>query len=344
MQRRMTQDVMSVLVCVLVAFIVLVVYSYTAYTPIGLQDNGVSVGSGSNTPSLPRVALCLYGLHKGRGGIVNSGFYNIEDQLLKPDGSRFHVDVFMHSYDTAYQDVVLPAYRPIIYVFEKEVDWSSLTHNKSIEDDDSAHYRSIHTSLSMLASIKASVGLKRKHEIAGGFRYDWVVVARVDACIRISCITFNPTLPTWRVYTMLFSQLNTGPMQDHFYSNSSNIDLMAAFFDHWPSYIKRDSEYNQVRATGWPYTCSDNIHANDIIWNESAHLCKVWATTNPADSKNIHMLWKWHMLKLGFWNRNTVAFCAGPRYLNESQGGKIAGDLMSSPLQGQIPFNCPGGY
>lgn len=168
--------------------------------------------------SLPRVALCLYGLHKGHNEKVNSGFHNLEDQMLKRNGTEFFLDVFMHSYDTEYEDIVVPAYRPRAYLLEERKNWTDFISAHKIEDNTSIpHYRPIEINLSQLSSIKKSVSLKRQHEISEGFRYTFVVVARVDACVRISCLSFNPLLPTWRVYTHLYSQLNTGPMQDHFW-------------------------------------------------------------------------------------------------------------------------------
>ncbi len=118
-----------------------------------------------------RVALCLYGLT----GAVDFGFglgksidprighYHHLKHIIKPNNA----DVFFHSWNTEFEDLLVDLYKPKKHVVEPQI----------IFDKDSVNKNSIP---SRWWSNSVVMNLKRQYEKENNFEYDWVIIYRFD--------------------------------------------------------------------------------------------------------------------------------------------------------------------
>ena len=118
-----------------------------------------------------RVALCLYGLT----GAVDFGFGL--GKSIDPRIGHFHhlkhiiepnnADVFIHSWNTEFEDLLVDLYKPKKHIVEKQI----------IFDENSINKNSIP---SRWWSNSVVMNLKRQYEEENNFKYDWVMLYRFD--------------------------------------------------------------------------------------------------------------------------------------------------------------------
>lgn len=127
-----------------------------------------------------KIALCLYGM-------APMDCLKHASHFIKQDITRNHwlkyiiepnnMDVFIHCWSPKYQDEYLNDYKPKDYLFEQEKKWPCrkgferiIDYNNSLDEImQSVHY-----------SLKQSVDMKTKYEIKNNFKYDFVMIARMD--------------------------------------------------------------------------------------------------------------------------------------------------------------------
>ncbi len=129
-----------------------------------------------------RIALCLFGLvgsgsTKSRNSksdfrVLNIGYEHYFKHLL----NRGDVDVFVHTWDTGFQNDVCKLYEPKDAIFETQIIFKI----PSCIKFKFKNYNQIHSHFSRWYSSKASNDLKRKYEKIHEFKYDCVMSGRFD--------------------------------------------------------------------------------------------------------------------------------------------------------------------
>jgi hypothetical protein len=119
-----------------------------------------------------RVALCLYGLT----GSVDFG-YGLGKPIDPRIGHHHHkkriidvnenVDVFFHTWNTEFEDLLVDIYKPKGHIAEKQI----------LFNPNSVGKNSIPSRWWSNAMV---MQLKRKYEEDNGFKYDWVILYRFD--------------------------------------------------------------------------------------------------------------------------------------------------------------------
>ena len=181
-----------------------------------------------------KIALCIGNL-AGIGRQGNTAYVSGYEHIKKTILDKFdNVDVFLHSYEKNLENVLLEYYKPINFLFENVPDFKE---NYKDLDLNYCNYGSQQTfnyqNLFSMAYSRYMVGqLKSKHEKDNGFIYDWVIFVRYDIASvnHIEEIGFDTTLDRNYVYTCMFNQLNAGPQDQWFYSNSKNMDTVFSLY------------------------------------------------------------------------------------------------------------------
>jgi len=128
-----------------------------------------------------KVALCLYGLT----GAVDFGFglgksidpriglhHNLK-HIIEPNNA----DVFIHSWNTEFKDLLVNLYKPKKHIIEPQI----------LFDQDSINSNSIP---SRWWSNSVVMDLKRQFEKENNFEYDWVILYRFDHVFLVD-VNFN---------------------------------------------------------------------------------------------------------------------------------------------------------
>jgi len=128
-----------------------------------------------------KVALCLYGLTGGVDfgyGLGKSidpriGHYHHLKHIIEPNNA----DVFIHSWSTEFEDLLVNLYKPKKYIIEPQI----------IFDKDSINKNSIPSRWWSTAMV---MDLKSQFEKENNFEYDWVMLYRFDHVFLVD-LNFN---------------------------------------------------------------------------------------------------------------------------------------------------------
>lgn len=122
-------------------------------------------------------ALCLYGIVGGTQGKNGKGDpVNIK---VCYDSYREHIidinncDVFIHSWSTEFRNQLLELYKPKNSLIEPQIDFSSKVKNRGRKEY-------LFRAYSRWYSTKKVVELKSQYEKENNFKYDWVMLGRLD--------------------------------------------------------------------------------------------------------------------------------------------------------------------
>lgn len=124
-----------------------------------------------------RSALCLFGIIGGTQG--KDGLGDPVDIEACHKSYREHVirinncDVFIHSWSAGFQEHLLRLYEPKKYIIEPQIDFSPKVKNRE-------RPKYLFRAYSRWYSTKKVVELKSQYEKENGFKYDWVMVGRLD--------------------------------------------------------------------------------------------------------------------------------------------------------------------
>lgn len=258
-----------------------------------------------------KIALCVGNLAAtGKQGpeAYKKGFNHLKEKII----DKFkNVDVFLHSYELGLKDELIDLYKPVDYFFENPPDFSS--QYKNLNFVYTSDYRISPTfsykNLYSMSFSRYSVGrLKKKYETDNNFKYDWVIFARYDisSASHISHIHFNPNYDNSFIYTCMFSQLNAGPQDQWFYSNSEKMDIIFSLHEKITEYFTENSPFLLSCIYDWIDSnekdrCScELLHGkNEKVKNEKIPITRI---------ANGHLIYKWHLFHHNLWNLNNLMF------------------------------------
>jgi hypothetical protein len=116
-----------------------------------------------------KIALCFSGQPRS----FEKGYDYYKKNLL----DNYDVDIFIHSWNTEYNEKIIDLYKPKDYLFENKLEGnfdSLYTNTPDIENFPPRF------TVSMLYSMYKSCQLKINYEMKQKFIYDWVIKSRTD--------------------------------------------------------------------------------------------------------------------------------------------------------------------
>lgn len=116
-----------------------------------------------------KIALCFSGQPRS----FEKGYEYYRKNLLEEN----QVDIFIHSWNTEYNQRLIELYKPKSYLFEDTLNGNFDSVYKNTPDAENFPPR---FTVSMLYSMYKSCKLKTNYEIKNGFVYDWVIKSRTD--------------------------------------------------------------------------------------------------------------------------------------------------------------------
>ena len=165
-----------------------------------------------------KIAVCLFGKTVNKGGVedFHKGYNDIQKQVLK-----YNPDVFIHTWNSPHSNL-LQKYNP---------------KNMIIEDSPIDRNLKNYGSRCMFYSIKKTIQLKEQYEKEHGFKYDIVLLSRMDVSARADRVEFGINDDMNNLY---FSRdfWGTGHLVDHWvYSNTRNLDIIGKIYDKIDEYL-----------------------------------------------------------------------------------------------------------
>ena len=193
-----------------------------------------------------RIALCLSGIvgklytNKKRYSWEQDvdfriGHYHYKKHIIDVNDN---VDVFIHSWDTKYENQMVKTYNPKKYKFEKQI----------IFDKDDIRHHSIE---SRWFGAKQVNDLKSEYEKENDFIYDVVMWSRFDVGF-FKDLIFSKVKDLNNLYIPKSNppNMNQPTVLDYWYfSSSENMDIVNNFHSHWKDYGCRSDHYDLYQ---WP--------------------------------------------------------------------------------------------
>jgi hypothetical protein len=258
-----------------------------------------------------RIALCIGNLAaKGRQGKTAyvKGYEHIKEKILDKNKN---VDVFLHSYEPELKDELVGFYNPVSFLFEEmpnfEEEYKDLDFNY-------CNYNSQQTysyqNLFSMAYSRYRVGqLKSNYEKENNFIYDWVIFVRYDisSANHIEEISFDSSLDFNYLYSCMFNQLNAGPQDQWFYSNSKDMDIVFSLYKDLKKYFSTNSEFAISATNNWIDSNVSDRTSNEIFKNEEDKI-KIGERMPVGAISNGHVIYKWHMYVNNLWDLKKLKF------------------------------------
>lgn len=179
-----------------------------------------------------KVAIVFHGIVGGmddRNGVgdpidLETCYKTIHYNIL----SHYDTDVFIHSWSTQNQDILVSLYKPKKFLFQQQEYFNFKESEITAERETGQAYRA----LSRYTSLERAIRLKRQEEIEKNFRYKWVLVLRFDLIFfnRLNLdnlnndffyLCLNPEWPNIHDFKMVHDLI--------FLSNSFLIDKFSIF-------------------------------------------------------------------------------------------------------------------
>lgn len=253
-----------------------------------------------------KIALCIGNLaERGRRApkAYLIGYNHIKEQIL--DKYKNNIDVFLHSYEPELKEILIDLYNPINYVFEKQVDFTEEWKNFNPIYCETTKYQDV---FSMTYSRYRVNSLKFEYEQKNNFIYDWVIFVRYDISVGyLEKIFFDVSLDSNYIYTAMWDQLNAGLVDQWFYSNSNNMNIVLLLYKYLTEYLIDGSDF--IKATrNWINSNNSSRITNEIL--KSKHLQSLDGEKSVPIGRtlNNHFLYKWHFYVNNLWSIDKLKF------------------------------------
>ena len=204
-----------------------------------------------------RIAICFFGLPPSKCGkkttIKKDLSYGCwQKNVIKPN----QPDIFIHSWGKDDPDKLVEKYSPVSCELEEHIIFDE-DHVYKYDYDDGGG-TTLNMFLSQAYSAKKSIELKKEYEKKHGFKYDIVMISRMD-CLWFVDPKFEE-LDASKFYISNWNQIRP-PVREHhlgekcnlttekrhfrkildywFISNSENIDTFGGLYDYIPKWSKQ---------------------------------------------------------------------------------------------------------
>jgi hypothetical protein len=253
-----------------------------------------------------KIALLVCNLASiGRHGSTAyiTGFEHLKEEII----SKYDVDVFLHSYECNLKDDLISKYNPIDYIFEEFVDFSNKIENlDTIYCSGEIPVIKYENLFSMMYSRYQVNKLKTEYEINNNFKYDWVICVRYDiSSSHLAKIYFDKDFDNSYIYTSMFDQLNAGPHDQWFYSNSEKINIILNLYNNLEEYLDPSSDFIKSASSDWIDSNILDRNSNEILNGFSGNKGEEIPIGNIS---NAHLIYKWHLYKNNLWDLDCMKF------------------------------------
>ena len=253
-----------------------------------------------------KVALCLFGVvgstgeKAGTSGsdprILDISFQKYADNIIGPNNA----DVFIHTWDTKFEDKIRQQFSPVDANFQKQVIFDIPAYVKGAGAKDPEKRKQNH--YSMWYSIKQSVHLKRCWEETHGFKYDCVMIGRFDTSweTKIDFSSFDMS----RFYTGRWCQLfykgqdiyNAG--RGPFFQIESQINMSHVQHRH-----KFDGDVlNQGLSCLWFFGNSKDMDEFSLLYDHLDVYAKPGQCPTMESTISSHRLSEYHLKQIGVYD------------------------------------------
>tara|TARA_R110000796_G_scaffold168310_1_gene285218 strand:+ start:517 stop:1275 length:759 start_codon:yes stop_codon:yes gene_type:complete len=188
-----------------------------------------------------KIAFCLYGIvgavdgKHGKGRDIDPRIgHMLHDKYIFQPNKKHDIDIFMHSWSTQFEELLIDLYKPKNHIIEPQIDFKQK--NLRLNCIKSRWY-----------STKKSIELKTKYEQKKGFEYDFVIIYRFDCGFTNSLVFEKFNSNNFYVShrddcTEIHCRCGeTKRFYDTwFFSNSQNMDKFSTLYDHWEEYGIKD--------------------------------------------------------------------------------------------------------
>lgn len=203
-----------------------------------------------------RVAICLYGLHPDE---CWKNIKKCDDKCLHYWNQNVfsinNCDIFLHSFSKKTNDLL--KYNPIDYIFETENDFKikenkdqdieffeNKFNNTKNKNNSITFYNlsQINIIYKVLYGIKSTVKLMTNYENTNNFKYDYVIVSRIDCCwirpLDFSILEKNKLYSSIWGKNNYYTKNNCGILGYWIISNSALMGQYASLYDNLSFYLK----------------------------------------------------------------------------------------------------------
>jgi len=260
-----------------------------------------------------KVAVCLHGLARG-SAVKADGAYAEKFKYLKDNVESYDVDYFIHTWDTDLEEELDEIFSPKKSIFEPQISFENeMATLREPERYTANNNGDLFKTLSFTYSRMKSVELKAQYERETGHRYDCVLIARFDVGHhnsgknKTSKLQFDPGQKMNKIHQAYWDQTNAGVTDHWFYGSSPLMDKVADIYNHIIDYLQPDSEYVKVSNFGWTLSNSRDEFSNEMFKPLQQRATGL-QIRNSWWQLNNHCLYKWHFMKMGYWNTKKCIF------------------------------------
>ena len=194
-----------------------------------------------------KVAICLYGLHPKYCWKDKEEQEDITYKYWKTNvfDKSYDVDIFLHSWSYNDKKLLLEQYNPKAYIIEKQKIFRSVIKSNTEENLLKRTYNMGWEEIqySSTYSMKQAVELMYKNENQKGFKYDIVMLARMDL-LWLNKVEFEKLdntyfyQPIWGINNKYSNGQKV--LGNFFISNSDNIYTFSKLHDKLPIYLNNN--------------------------------------------------------------------------------------------------------
>jgi len=220
------------------------------------------------------------------------GFQHIKKNILE----KIETDVFIHSWQPEIKNTLVDLYNPKSIISETQIDFSHILSERNLYQKNLSFYENMgrlnSDRFSHLYSFSKAFELVRNYEKKVEKDYDIVIKGRFDLGrinrntsieFPVQCINFDKDLDMSKIYFAYWNQLEYGPADMWWYSNSINMRKFANLYnkslnDYWyigSNFYNNFSDDQKFQIFNIHCVLKQFLIDNDL-WEKSSYLKTIW--------------------------------------------------------------------
>ena len=220
------------------------------------------------------------------------GFQHIKKNIIE----KIETDFFIHSWQPEIKNTLVDLYNPKSIISETQIDFSHILSERNLYQKNLNFFEN----MGRLSSDKFSqfYSLSKAFELVGNYEkkvekdYDIVIKGRFDLGrinrntsieFPVQCINFDKDLDMSKIYFAYWNQLEYGPADMWWYSNSKNMRKFAKLYnkslnDYWhigSNFYNSFSDDQKFQIFNIHCVLKQFLIDNDL-WEKSSFLKTIW--------------------------------------------------------------------
>ena len=224
---------------------------------------------------MSKIALCLHGLFNSSTDSSSKGedgFLHIKKNILE----NHNVDVYIHSWNSDYDEKIISLYNPTDYIFETQKDFSEKIFERNLQglhncprppQNVLSHFYSIEKVFNLLYSNK------QKYDVVIKARFDLGRINRSTSGpgklnpYPVQCINFNPKIEDNKLYMANWQHFTMGPPDMWFYGDYEIMKKFTSIYKDIDNQFYLNSDFHKF---------ATNIEGNVGDLSNSIAFLKWW--------------------------------------------------------------------